>query len=48
MVTPTQELIDGYVESFLIGKKVGFTIDDLETLARNAQAAQQEEMRRGR
>jgi hypothetical protein len=38
MVKPSQRLIDEYVEIFLIGKKVGFTITDLESLARSANA----------
>ena len=36
MTRPTQRLLDDYVHTFLMGRKVGFNIDDLESLARGA------------
>ena len=33
MTRPTQALVDGLVDTFLIGKKVGFDIDDLMNFA---------------
>jgi len=40
MTKPTQRLIDGYAATFLIGRKVEYTISDLEALARGALAEQ--------
>jgi hypothetical protein len=38
MTKPSQRLIDEYAMTFLIGRKVEYTIDDLEALARGALA----------
>jgi hypothetical protein len=38
MTKPTQRLIDEYASTFLIGRKVEYTINDLEALARGALA----------
>jgi hypothetical protein len=45
LITPSQELIDRYVNKFLIGKPVAFALDDVMNQAREAIARDERQNR---